>query len=200
MPERAFVNDIKADLHDADTVYVALDNHKEGDFAPYLLKSTDRGATWSSIVGDLPDRHLIWRLVQDHEKPGLMFLGTEFGIFFTVDGGGNWVKLTGNAPNISFRDLVIQQREDDLVGASFGRSFWVFDDYSPLRGVSEESLENEAILFPVKKTWWYHQRRTLGRGGKASQGDAFYVAENPPFGATFTYYLRDSRDHRARGA
>ena len=192
VPSRAFVNDIKADLQDADTVFVALDNHKEGDFEPYLLKSTDRGATWTSIAGDLPERHLVWRLVQDHENPDLLFVGTEFGVFFTVDGGGRWVKLSGNAPNIPFRDLVIQTRENDLVGATFGRSFWVLDDYSPLRQVSESALEQEALLFPVRKAWWYHPRRTLGGGGKASQGDAFYVAENPPFGATFTYYLRDS--------
>jgi hypothetical protein len=89
VPEFSFVNDIKADLHDADTVYICLDNHKAGDFTPYVLKSTDRGRTWTSIRGDLPDRHLVWRLVQDHVEPELLFLGTEFGVFFTVDGGSS---------------------------------------------------------------------------------------------------------------
>ncbi|MEM1201696.1 MAG: glycosyl hydrolase [Acidobacteriota bacterium] len=196
VPERAFVNDIKADLHDADTVYVALDDHKAGDFRPYLLKSTDRGRTWTSIAGDpddggLPDRHLVWRLVQDHEKAGLLFVGTEFGIFFSLDGGDRWTQLTGGAPTISFRDLAIQRRENDLVGASFGRSFYILDDYSPLRHVDETALEQEALTFPVKDAWWYIPQRPLGRGGKATQGADFFVAPNPPFGAVLTYYLKD---------
>ncbi|MDH3403505.1 MAG: glycosyl hydrolase [Acidobacteriota bacterium] len=190
--EGFFVNDLKADLHDADTVYAAVDNHKVGDFEPYLLKSTDRGATWSSIRGDLPDRHLVWRVVQDHEKPELLFAGTEFGVFFTVDGGARWIELTGGVPTIPFRDLAIQRRENDLVGATFGRSFFVLDDYTPLRTVSEELLEREAALFPVRTAKWYVPRRPFGRGEKGSQGDAFFNAPNPPFGAVFTYYLRDS--------
>jgi photosystem II stability/assembly factor-like uncharacterized protein len=189
VPDRAFVNDIKADLHDPDTVYVALDNHKSGDFSPYLLKSPDRGATWSSIVGDLPDRHLVWRVVQDHVKANLLFVGTEFGIFFTVDGGGHWVKLTGDVPTISFRDLAIQRRENDLVGASFGRGLFVLDDYTALREVSERTLQNKALLFPVRRAWWYIESRPLGGSGKASQGAAYYTASNPPFGAILTYYL-----------
>jgi len=191
VPPHAFVNDIKADLHDASTVYVALDNHKEGDFKPYLVKSTDRGRTWSSIAGDLPDRHLVWRLVQDHVKPDLLFVGTEFGLFFTVDGGQRWIGLTGNAPTISFRDLQIQRHENDLVAASFGRGIWVLDDYSPLRQVSESTLAQESILFPTRPAWWYVERRPLGGRGAASQGASYYVAPNPPFGAVFTYYLAD---------
>ncbi|MCP3959442.1 MAG: glycosyl hydrolase [bacterium] len=196
VPEGSFVNDVKADLHDADTVYAALDNHKTGDFSPYLLKSTDRGRTWKSIAGDpddggLPDRHLVWRLVQDHEKPELLFAGTELGVFFSISGGNHWIKLTGGVPNIPFRDLAIQQRENDLVGATFGRGFYIFDDYSPLREVSEEMLEQEARLFAVKDALWYVERRPLGHGAKATQGADFYVAPNPPFGAVFTYYLAE---------
>jgi hypothetical protein len=191
VPATAFVNDIKADLFDADTVYVCLDNHKYGDFKPYAVKSTDRGRTWRSIAGDLPDRHLVWRLVQDHVKPGLLFAATEFGIFFTVDGGGKWVELQGGVPTISFRDLAIQRRENDLVGASFGRGFYVLDDYSPLREVSDEMLESEATLFPVRKAPWYIQRRPLGGRGQASQGSGYFVAPNPPFGAVFTYHLAE---------
>ena len=196
VPEFYFVNDIKADLYEEDTVYVCVDNHKTGDFTPYVLKSTDRGANWTSIVGDLPERHLAWRIVQDHVKPDLLFLGTEFGVFFTVSGGGKWIKLSGGVPNIPFRDLVIQKRENDLVGATFGRGFYILDDYSPLREVSEQMLEQEAELFPVRKAWWYLQRRTLGFGEKASQGSAFFTAPNPPFGAVFTYYLKDSIETR----
>ena len=192
VPATAFVNDIKADLYDANTVYVALDNHKYGDFSPYLFKSTDKGRSWNSIAGNIPDNHLVWRLVQDHEEPNLMFTATEFGIYFTVDGGNQWVKIQGDVPTISFRDLAIQKRENDLVGASFGRGFYVFDDYSLLREVSEEQLKQEATLFTPRDAWWYIERPVLDfDAGKASQGAAYYIAPNPPFGANFTYYLKD---------
>jgi len=115
-----------------------------------------------------------------------------------VDGGDRWVKLTGGVPNIPFRDLGIQRRENDLVGATFGRGFFVFDDYTPLRSVTEDLLEQEAELFPVRAARWYIQRRTLGRSDKASQGSAFFTAPNPPFGAVFTYYLRDSIQTRQK--
>ncbi|NNL88454.1 MAG: glycosyl hydrolase, partial [Marinicaulis sp.] len=155
VPNTAFVNDIRADLYDADTVYVALDNHKYGDYTPYLLKSTNRGQSWTSIASNIPDRHLIWRMVQDHVNPNLLFAATEYGLFFTVDGGGRWTELDGGVPTISFRDVVIQRRENDLVAASFGRGFFILDDYSPLRDVSAEALDNEALLFPGRRAWWY---------------------------------------------
>ena len=189
VPEGFFVNDVKADLHDADTVYVVVDNHKFGDLRPFVLKSTNRGRSWKSVAGDLPERHIVWRLVQDHVKPELLFVGTEFGVFFTIDGGEQWVKLSGGAPNISFRDLVIQTRENDLVGATFGRSFWILDDYTPLREISADALRDKVMLFPIRETRWYVERHPLGQVGKASQGEAFFVAPNPPFAAVFTYYL-----------
>lgn len=199
VPDTAFVNDIKADLYDSATVYIALDNHKYGDFKPYLLKSTNAGSSWRSIAGDLPERHLVWRVVQDHVNPNLLFAGTEFGIFFTVDGGRQWIKLSGGAPTISFRDLAIQRRENDLVGASFGRGFYVLDDYAPLRDITAEKLAEPAALFPTRKAWWYIPQRPLGRPGRSSQGSSYYLAPNPPFGAVFTYYLADdllSREKR----
>lgn len=192
VPETAFVNDIKADLFDANTVYVALDNHKFGDFTPYLFKSTDAGQSWTSISSNVPDRTLVWRIVQDHVKPELMFLATEFGIYFTVDAGDQWTKLTGGVPTISFRDLAIQRRENDLVGASFGRSFYVLDDYSALREITEENLTQEAALFSTRKAWWYVPRPILGFGETANRGAGYYIAENPPFGAVFTYHLAES--------
>jgi photosystem II stability/assembly factor-like uncharacterized protein len=191
VPSTAFVNDIKADLFDADTAYVCLDNHKNGDFKPYLVRTSDRGHSWVSIAGDLPDRHLVWRLVQDHLKPDLLFAATEFGIFFTIDGGTRWIELSGGVPTIAFRDLAIQRRENDLVGASFGRGFYVFDDYTALRGISAEAMERKAVLFPVRTAPWYIQRRPLGEPGQASQGGAYFIADNPPFGAIFTYHLAD---------
>ena len=189
VPPTAFVNDVKADLFDASTVYVALDDHKSGNFRPYLLKSTDRGRTWRSITGDLPDRHLVWRVVQDHVKPDLLFAGTEFGIFFTTNGGTQWTKLGGGVPTIAFRDLAIQRRENDLVGGSFGRGVFILDDYSALREATDGTLAKEAALFPIRKAWWYVERDPLGDEGKASQGAAYFAADNPPFGAVFTYHL-----------
>lgn len=191
VPDTAFVNDIKADLFDADTVYVALDNHKHGDLKPYLYKSSNRGKSWQSIVGDLPEKHLVWRVVQDHEDPSLLFAGTEFGLFFTPDGGEKWVELTGGVPTISFRDLAIQRRENDLVGASFGRGFFVLDDYRSLRNLSAEALESDSLMFPIRDALWYIERRALGSGAVGSQGGNTYAAPNPEFGATFTYYLKD---------
>ena len=131
--------------------------------------------------------------------PELLFVGTEFGVFFSVDAGGQWTKLSGGAPNIAFRDLAIQQRESDLVGATFGRSFYVLDDYSPLRSVTAELLSEGSVLFPVRRVHWYVPKRPHScaeAGCVDSQGDAYFVAPNPPFGAVFTYYLADARKSR----
>jgi len=191
VPSTSFVNDIKADLFDKNTVYVALDNHKFGDLNPYLYKSTDKGKSWSSIAGNLPDRTLVWRIVQDHVNPKLFFAATEFAIYCTIDGGKKWVKLQGGVPTISFRDLVIQKRENDLVAASFGRSFFVLDDYSFLREINEDKLGEESGLFQIRDAYLYHERPVLGYREKGARGASHYTAPNPSFGAVFTYYLKD---------
>lgn len=191
VPATAFVNDIRADLHDADTVYVALDNHKYGDFKPYLLVSRNRGRSWSAITDGIPDRHLVWRVVQDHERAGLMFAATEFGVFMTLNGGDSWSKFSAGIPTISIRDITIQRRENDIVAASFGRGFFVLDDYSPLRELADDTLEQEAVLFETRDAPWYFQRKVLGATKRGSQGDQLYLAENPPFGAVLTYHLSE---------
>lgn len=191
VPATAYVNDIRADLFDENTVYVALDNHKYGDFKPYLYKSTNRGRSWTNITGNIPDRHMVWRVVQDHKNPNLLFAATELALYFTLDGGRKWVKMTGDAPTIAFRDVTIQRREDDLVAASFGRGFFVVDDISPLRELDEASLNQEAMLFPGRKAWWYIEQHPLAFSEGGSQGHGYYRAPNPPFGANFTYYLAD---------
>ena len=189
-PEYAYVNDIKADLFDANTLYVALSHHKAGDFTPYLYKSSNGGKSWQNIGETLPENHLVWRLVQDHVNEDLLFIGTEFGLFFSLDGGEKWTELTGNVPTISFRDLTIQRQHNDLVAASFGRSFFVLDDITPFRALNSESLQKEAQLFKPRESYWYYPRPHLSFGaGKGSQGEAHFVAPNPPFGAVFTYHL-----------
>ncbi len=184
VPSTAFVNNIQADLFDAKTVYAALDNHKFGDYKPYVLKSTDAGRSWTSISGNIPENTMVWRLVQDHVKKDLLFAATEYGIYFTPDGGNKWMQLKGGLPTISFRDLTIQRRENDLVCASFGRGFFILDDYSLLREVSARGLPDESVLFPVKDAWLYVPKSILGGAGAS-----LYIAENPPYGAIFSYYL-----------
>ena len=191
IPERAFINDVKASQHNRATVFVAADNHKEGDYTPYLLESNDAGRTWRSITGDLPGGIVIWSVEQDHERPDLLFLGTEHGIYFTPNRGSNWILLDVGAPTISVRDLEIQRRDDDLVGATFGRGFYVLDDYAPLRDMADGALAAGAVLFPVRDAWWYIPNTPLQAPGQPTLGTTSFVAPNPDFGATFTYWLAD---------
>ncbi|WP_108866919.1 VPS10 domain-containing protein [Aquimarina aquimarini] len=186
VPTTPFVNDVRADLFDANIVYAALDNHKYGDYKPYIIKSSDKGKTWSLINGDLPNKLLIWRLVQDHIKKDLLFAATEFGVYVTMNGGKNWIKLEGGMPTIPIRDITIQRRENDLVAGSFGRGIFILDNIAPLREYNTSLSATEAKLFPVKPVQWYQQSSRVG-----SQGDAEWIAKNPPFGANFTYFMAD---------
>ncbi len=191
VPPRTYVSRIEASSHDTDTLYAAFDNHKMGDFQPYLYKSVDRGGNWASIASNLPRNGPVYAVVEDPVNPNLLFAGTEFGLYFTSDGGKVWTQLKGGLPTIAVRDLAIQARESDLVLATFGRGFYVLDDYSPLRAVTAEALGQSAILFPLKRSLMYMEELPLGLRGKSFQGDSFYAAENPPFGAVVTYYLKD---------
>src|SRR5262249_19004823 len=114
------------------------------------------------------------------------------GVFFSVDGGQKWVQMKGGMPVISVRDLVIQKRENDLVVGTFGRGIYILDDYTPLRSIGAESLSGEAMLFPVKDSMAYIQSQPLGGRGKGFQGESYFTADNPPFGATFTFYLKEA--------
>ena len=185
VPELAYVSDVLPSQHDANTLYATFNNYQYGDFKPYVLKSTDLGKTWTSIIGDLPDRQFPWSIAEDHVNPNLLFVGTEFGLFFTVDGGRHWVQLRNGAPPIPFRELEIQRRENDLVAATFGRGFYVLDDYSALRGLTPETLSTEAAMLPLRKTYVYHELTCF----EVATQD--YTATNPAFGAALTYYLRD---------
>ncbi len=192
VPPETYVADLHASRHRENTVYAVFNNHKRGDFAPHVMRSDDRGVTFTDITGDLPEDQLAWSLVEDPSREGLLFLGTEFGLFVTLDGGEHWVRLKGGIPTIPVRDLEIQAREDDLVAASFGRGMFILDDYSPLRHLTPEALAAEGVVFPVKDPWMYIEANPLGGGEKAQRGDAFFTAPNPPFGAVVTYRLRDS--------
>ncbi len=191
VPELSYAGWVQASVHDPDVVFAAFDNHKRGDFKPYVLRSDDRGRSWRSIASNLPERGSAYCVVQDHVEPGLLFAGTEFGLYFSVDGGGAWVRLRGGFPTIAVRDLEIQRRESDLVVGTFGRGIYVLDDYSPLRHVDTAALKREAVLFPVKNAKMFMPSARLGITGLAFQGAGYYSAPNPPFGAVVTYYLRD---------
>jgi photosystem II stability/assembly factor-like uncharacterized protein len=191
VPDMTYVSRLAASQHDASTVYASFDNHKNEDFKPYLLKSTDGGKSWSSIAGDLPENGTVLAFAEDPVNANLLFAGTEFGAYFTIDGGQHWVRLKGGLPTIAVRDMVIQAREGDLVIATFGRGFYVLDNIAPLRQIKPESVEQRAALFPVKDALLYIERHPLGGPKKAFQGDAFYAADNPLYGAVFTAFLKD---------
>jgi photosystem II stability/assembly factor-like uncharacterized protein len=190
VPAMTYVNMLIPSQHDEGTVYAAFNNHKKGDFKPYLLKSTDKGNSWTSIAGNLPERGSVYSIAEDHVNPNLLFAGTEFGVFFTIDGGEKWVELSAGLPTIAVRDIAIQRRENDLVLGTLGRGFYVLDDYTPLRGLNKETIDKAAHIFPIKTALEYVESNPLGLRGTGSQGASHYAAPNPEFGATFTYYLK----------
>ncbi len=187
VPHMTYVSDIEASRHDADTVYATFDNHKSGDFTPYVLKSTDRGMSWTSISGDLPARDIAYSMSEDHVDPDLLFIGTEFGCYWTRNGGDDWHKL-GGLPTIAVKDVEIQRRENDVVLATFGRGFYILDDYTPLRHAHDDLLKKDAYIFPVRDALAYFP---TGYNGFGNQGASFYNASNPAFGATFTINVKD---------
>jgi photosystem II stability/assembly factor-like uncharacterized protein len=189
VPDMTYIDDVLASSHDADVVYAVLENHKRGDFKPYVLKSENRGRTWKSISGNLPERGPAHSIVEDHVDPNLLFVGTEYGVFVTQDGGGSWHQMKGNFPTIAVRDIEIQSREDDLVVGTFGRGIYILDDYTALRTNAADLGKFE--LFEVRDPWLYIEGDLWGGQEKGSIGDSFFTAPNPPFGAVFTYYLKD---------
>ncbi len=192
VPKNTYVNMIVASKHDANTVFACFNNHKMGDFKPYILKSTDKGKSWTPITGNLPERGSVYAIAQDHVNKNLLFAGTEFGVYFTIDGGKNWVQLGAGLPTIAIRDIAIQERENDLVLASFGRGFYVLDNYAPLRELNKETVSKEAHLFNIKPSWMYIESNPLGLSGVGSQGESMYAAPNPEYGSVFTFLMKES--------
>lgn len=186
IPKYTLVSDILASRFDENVVYATFNNHKRDDFTPYVLKSTDKGKTWKSIASDLPKNGAVNTIVEDPEVPNLLFVGTEWGIYFSPNGGEKWIQLKSGLPTIKVTDIVIQEREKDLVISTFGRGFYILDDYSPLREISKEFFEKPAYIFPVKDALMYHLK-----DGRYGQGASYFKAPNPEFGAVFTYYIND---------
>ncbi|MEM8932709.1 MAG: glycosyl hydrolase, partial [Acidobacteriota bacterium] len=191
VPEGTYISDVDISRHHEDRLYVLMNGHKRGDFAPYVLVSDDLGASWRSLAASLPDGHAVWSIVEDTVDAKLLFLGTEFGLFFSRDAGERWTQLRGGLPTVAFRDLTMQDRDGDLVAGTFGRGFYIFDDVSVLRGLDETMLQKDAHLFPVRDAWQFIEAQPNGWAPRGAQGNAFFVASNPPYGAVFTYYLKD---------
>jgi hypothetical protein len=191
VPKWTYVSDVIASPRDGNVVYVALNDWQRGNYAPYVMKSSDRGRTWTSITGNLPAKHDVWSLAPDFVNDNLVFAGTEFGLFVTVDGGAHWTQLKGGMPTTQVRDITIQQRENDLVLATFGRGFWVLDDYSALREITPQTLAEDARLFPLRHAY------SFTPGGSANAGAAGvgamsgnFTTPNPPVGAWMTYNVK----------
>ena len=186
-PTQSYVNSVYLSQHDTNVIYVAFNHHKYGDFKPYLFKSSDKGNSWKSISSNLPERGSVYSIEEDHVGHDLIFCGTEFGVFFSPDSGGRWKELSNGLPTIAVRDIAIQRRENDLVLGTFGRGFFVMDDYSVLRSVENSDSSVDAKIFDVRDALMWEKAAPLGLPGKAFQGDNFYLAENLDPVAIFTY-------------
>jgi photosystem II stability/assembly factor-like uncharacterized protein len=190
VPSMTYVYHLQFSQHDENVIYATFNNHKRGDFKPYVFKSSDKGITWVSISSNLPENQSAYCVAEDFIDANLLFVGTEYGVHFTNDGGKNWRALKGGLPTIAIRDIDIQKREHDLVLASFGRGFFILDDYSTLRHL-KQTENKEGFLFPIKDSWMYIENSPLGIRGKGFLGESLYQSENPKVGAVFTYFLKD---------
>jgi hypothetical protein len=182
-----YVQRVYAGKTSEDVAYSLYDNSKNGDFKPYIYKSTNRGLSWASIAGDLPANGMALAFAEDSVNPNLLFVGTEFGLYFTVNGGQKWIRLKNNLPTIPVRDLVIQERESDLVMATFGRGFYVLDNFAPLRTMAADVFQKDAQIFATRTAMIEVPDISKARG---SQGEQLWTAENPPAGAVITYWIK----------
>ena len=191
VPERTYVNQVITSQHNRNVAYATFNHHRYGDFHPYVYKTNDGGKSWNPIQHNLPERGTAYTIAEDHVNANLLFVGTEFGVYFTVDGGQEWIQLKAGLPTISVKDIAIQKRENDLVLATFGRGFYVLDDYTPLRNFKKEDLTKAATIYPVKDALMFIESIPLGVRGKGFLGESFFTTPNPKVGAVFTYYLKD---------
>jgi len=162
VPETTYVSCIKASLHDENVVFVSFENHKRADFKPYILMSTDKGKTWKSIASNLPEDAVVWSIAQDHVNPDLLFVGTEYGLYLSFDSGNHWIKFNSGMPNMAIRDIDIQERENDIAVATYGRGFYILDDYSALRDIKPTLEEKKDIIFPIRTGLMYVPSHPIG--------------------------------------
>jgi photosystem II stability/assembly factor-like uncharacterized protein len=185
LPKASWVSWVEAGRFEEGTAYAAFDRHTFGDMTPHVFKTTDFGHTWTSIVSPASGvRGYAHVIKEDTVSPRLLFLGTEFGLWISLDGGRQWAQYKGgDFPNVAVRDLVVHPRESDLVLATHGRGIWIIDDISPLRQLTPEILAKDAVFLEGRAP----QQRLLANGGW-SEGDGAFRGQNPPDAAIITYY------------
>ncbi len=182
MPEWSLVSIIDASPHNAASAYIAVDRHKHDDFRPYIYKTSDYGKSWTLIVNGIPEGAYVHAVREDPKRKGLLYAGTETGIYVSFDDGAHWQSLKLNMPTAPIHDLVI--KDDDLAVATHGRSFWILDDLSPLRQLNDQIAKADVHLFTPRPTY-----RLRGGGWWRPQ----FAGENPPPGAILYYYLKNEQ-------
>jgi len=193
LPEHARVNHVVASPHNLNVAFAACNNFFAGDFKPYLYKTTDGGAHWSTINSNLPERGSTWTIGVDHVDPDLLFVGTMTGVFVSNTPEVEWVKLKAGIPaSVQVMDLDIQRDEDDLVVSTYGRGVYILDDYSPLRRLNSETLEEPATLFPIADAPMFVEADPMGFPGVGFQGASYFSTPNPEVGAVITYYVKEA--------
>jgi photosystem II stability/assembly factor-like uncharacterized protein len=191
VPEYALVSCIVPSQHDRNTVYATFDNHRKGDFKPYILKSTDAGKTWTSIANNLPQNGSVKTFAEDHVSANLLFAGSEFGFYASNNAGKKWTPWTAGLAPVAIKDIAIQKRENDIALATFGRGFVILDDYSALREATPENLNKDAYIFGVKPAKMFNPRTPLGGNDKGSKGASYFNAPNPATGALIRFHLKN---------
>jgi photosystem II stability/assembly factor-like uncharacterized protein len=189
VPALSFIDRVVASGAGAGVAYVTIENHRMGDFAPHIFKTTDFGASWMRVTNGLADGHPVRSIAEYPGKPGLLLAGTEKFLYYTLDAGASWTRLTANLPPTRYDDIVIHPRTKDIVLATHGRSIWVLDDASVLAAWDARQAQQKAQLFPVRTA-----TLTLYRADVSTMAHAFYTSENPSEGATFTYHLPSALD------
>ena len=188
LPQGNWISWVEASRYDPATAYVAVDRHTFGDMGTYVYRTRDYGKSWTPLIS--PEtrgvRGYAHVVKEDPKSPQILFVGTEFGLYVSLDDGASWAAFhPNNFPSVAVRDLAFQTRDDDLVIATHGRGIWIIDDISPLRALHPSTVESEAVLVPGVKV----QQRIEGNGGWAN-GDASYAGQNPADGAVITYYQK----------
>src|SRR5258706_5002708 len=185
LPKGSWVSWVEASLYDAGTAYAAFDRHTFGDMDPHVFKTTDYGKTWTPIVAaESGVRGYAHVIKEDTVLPSLLFLGTEYGLWISPDGGKHWAQYKGHQfPMVAVRDIVVHPRESDLVIATHGRGIWIVDDITPLRKLTPEVMAQEAVFLQAKPS----QQRLPANGGWV-EGSAVFTGPNPPDAALITYY------------
>jgi len=186
LPKSSWVSAVEASRFADGTVYAAFDDHASDDYHDYLYRSTDFGRTWTSIVNDLPADRVVKSVHEDLKNPDLLFAGTEFGFFLSIDAGAHWVRFGANLPTVPVNDFLIHPRDGDLVLATHGRGIWILDHAAALEELTPAVLASPAHLFTLRPA-----REIRFTNPKAHQGDMVFRGPNPPAGAIIDYYLRD---------